>query len=269
VNCRDCHDAAPHESDRLNAHVTTVACQTCHIPEFAVETGTKMWWDWSKAGNDGDPHEVAERLAAAAREDPAGLPPEVRRLVLAVGRDPDVYPHYDKKKGLFLIARRQVPEYRWYDGSVTRYVPGERVRLPIGAATVSINRPNGTARDERARIWPFKVHRGRQPIDEEYGHLLVPHVFGEGGYWTEFDWPRALAAGAEASGIPFSGKWGWVGTEMYWPQNHMVAPKEKSLGCTDCHGADGRMDWAALGYPGDPALQGDRRQMDIVREEDR
>jgi hypothetical protein len=26
------------------------------------------------------------------------------------------------------------------------------------------------------------------------------------------------------------------------------------------------MDWEALGYPGDPAFQGDRRQMDVVRE---
>jgi hypothetical protein len=52
---------------------------------------------------------------------------------------------------------------------------------------------------------------------------------------------------------------------MSWPQNHMVQRKEDALGCTDCHGPAGRMDWAALGYPGDPAEQGDRRQMDVVR----
>jgi hypothetical protein len=52
---------------------------------------------------------------------------------------------------------------------------------------------------------------------------------------------------------------------MYWPQNHMVQAKTEALRCTDCHGEGGRMDWAALGYPGDPARQGDRRQMGILR----
>jgi hypothetical protein len=35
-------------------------------------------------------------------------------------------------------------------------------------------------------------------------------------------------------------------TRMYWPVTHMVAPKEKSLTCNDCHGKNGRLD----GVPG-------------------
>jgi hypothetical protein len=31
-----------------------------------------------------------------------------------------------------------------------------------------------------------------------------------------------------------------------------VAPKAEALKCNDCHGKDGRMDWKALGYVGDP-----------------
>jgi hypothetical protein len=54
---------------------------------------------------------------------------------------------------------------------------------------------------------------------------------------------------------------------MYWPQNHMVQTKEKALRCVDCHGPGGRMDWQALGYPGDPGRQGDRRQMGLVRDD--
>jgi hypothetical protein len=36
-------------------------------------------------------------------------------------------------------------------------------------------------------------------------------------------------------GLPYSGEYGFVETEMYWPLNHMVAPKEKSLSCDQCH----------------------------------
>ena len=38
----------------------------------------------------------------------------------------------------------------------------------------------------------------------------------------------------------------------------MVQAKEKALQCEDCHAAAGRMDWAALGYPGDPVEWGGR-----------
>ena len=32
----------------------------------------------------------------------------------------------------------------------------------------------------------------------------------------------------------------------------MVSPKAKALQCIDCHGKNGRLDWKALGYTGDP-----------------
>ncbi len=76
---------------------------------------------------------------------------------------------------------------------------------------------------------------------------------GPGGYWADFDWDQALRLGSQSTGLPYSGKYGFVDTEMYWPITHMVAPKEQALQCTDCHGEQGRLDWQALGYDGDPA----------------
>ena len=38
--------------------------------------------------------------------------------------------------------------------------------------------------------------------------------------------------------LPYSGKYDFIETEMYWPLNHMVAPKEESLSCKDCHTRD-------------------------------
>ena len=64
----------------------------------------------------------------------------------------------------------------------------------------------------------------------------------------------------KTAGVPYSGKYGWVETDMYWKVNHMVVPKEQALKCDDCHGAKGRMDWAALGYSDDPRELAKRRR---------
>ena len=39
-------------------------------------------------------------------------------------------------------------------------------------------------------------------------------------------------------GMEFSGEYDFVQTEMYWPLNHQVSPKEQSLSCIDCHTRD-------------------------------
>lgn len=42
-------------------------------------------------------------------------------------------------------------------------------------------------------------------------------------------------------GQPYSGEFGFVETEMYWPITHMVAPAEQALDCESCHARDGRL----------------------------
>jgi hypothetical protein len=37
------------------------------------------------------------------------------------------------------------------------------------------------------------------------------------------------------AGLPWSGEWEFVETEMFLPISHMVSPKEMALSCTDCH----------------------------------
>jgi len=63
----------------------------------------------------------------------------------------------------------------------------------------------------------------------------------------------------KASGLEYSGEYGFAQTETYWPINHQVDPKEKALKCLDCHKGGTRMDWQALGYEGDPMLIGGRK----------
>lgn len=231
VYCTDCHSADLHEDERIDAHVDAVACQTCHIPEMARDEATKTHWDWSKAGLD--------------------LPED---------------PHtYLKIKGAFIYERNLKPEYYWYDGSADHYLLGDEVDPD---AVNALNRPRGRIDDPAAKIWPFKVHLGKQVYDVNYQHLLQPQTAGEGGFWTEFDWDQALRLGSKASGVPYSGEYGFVETSMFWPTTHMVAPAEEALQCVDCHDEEGRMDWERLGYDGDPMIRGGRHpELRAAREE--
>lgn len=237
IACTDCHDAAVHSKSILNKHVASVACETCHIPAFARKEPTKTWWDWSKAGED-----------RAPQKDALGM--EV----------------YSKQKGEFKWEKNVIPTYAWSRGKAEYYAQGDPV---IAGAVLPLNRIVGSVHDEESRIAPFKVMRGKQPYDTKYNYLLVPHLFGKDGYWTTFNWDSASRFGMEAAGIPYSGSYGFIETEMYWPINHMVAPAKDALRCTSCHGKKGeqRLDWKALGYAGDPITKGTRAEQKLIRSE--
>jgi octaheme c-type cytochrome (tetrathionate reductase family) len=222
VGCTDCHASAPHKDVRLNAHVASVACQTCHIPTYARKQPTKTFWDWSKAGD-----------STRAQDDH----------------------HYLKIKGEFVYDQDITPEYRWFNRTMTRYLLGDKID-PKGVT--AINEPLGNIRDHQAKIWPFKVHRALQPYDSKERTLLAPVTGGPNGYWTNFDWDNAFRLGAKATAQTYSGSYGFAKTQMYWPLSHMVTPKQSALGCTDCHGAHSRLNWTALGYAGDPMEIGGR-----------
>ena len=220
-NCDQCHEGEVHAESRLNAHLDTVACQTCHIPTFAKEKATKVWWDWSKAG-------------------------EERQF-----DEKDEYGHhtYVKKKGEMKYAKNVVPTYKWYNGTGGAYQRGAKIDED---EVVKIAYPLGNKKDDDAKIYPFKSMGGKQIYDTKFKNLITAKVANEGGYWVDFDWDKAARLGSEASGLPYSGEYGFAETIMYWRINHMVAPKEEALTCLECHGDQGRMDWKELGYKGDP-----------------
>lgn len=221
IYCTDCHIQTPHEDERINNHTEHVACQTCHIPYGAVKDPTKTDWDWSTAGQDlpEDPHE------------------------------------YLKIKGSFVYEKSVIPEYYWFSGIKDRYIVGDLIDPEI---PTKINSIDGDIRNPQALIYPFKVHRAKQPYDTVYNYLLLPKTVGEGGFWTEFDWDQALRLGSAEINLPYSGEYGFAETEMYWPITHLVSSSDYALQCDSCHGTQGRLDWIALGYPGDPLEWGGR-----------
>lgn len=227
VSCTDCHQEPHKDSPQgniLNKHTKTVACQTCHIPYFARGQATKMYWDWSTVGKDIEPG-------------------------IQFGKET-----YAKHKGSFVWAMNVIPTYAWYNGKIERYLKGQKIADPT--KIVYISKPFGSIKDPESKIYPFKVHKGKQPMDSLYKYLLIPNLYK--GLWVHYNWQKALEDGAKASGLPFSGKFEFVETAYYDILSHQIAPKENALKCNDCHLGGNRLDWKALGYKGDPMKFGGR-----------
>ncbi len=223
VSCEQCHVNQKHEDERINTHLASVACQTCHIPAMALEDPTKVYWDWSQAGQE--------------------------------GRVDDHFT-YLKIKGEFTYEKNFKPTYLWFNGNNEyRYILGDKIDP---TKPTYINKPAGNIKDANAKIFPFKLHIAKQPYDTVNNYLLQPLTSGTGGFWTTFDWNSAFELAAPITGLKYSGQYGFTTTYMYWPTTHMVQPATNALQCNDCHSDNGRMDWTALGYPGDPIEWGGR-----------
>ncbi|MGD1984984.1 MAG: Ni/Fe-hydrogenase cytochrome b subunit [Desulfobacterales bacterium] len=206
LSCEYCHTDRPHIGSELidhhlNKHTQHVACQTCHIPVYSKSNPTKIFWDWSTAGQD------------------------CKKPADKYGK-----PTYAKKKGDFQWKEAVKPTYQWYNGTVKRYLLGDRINTN---GVTELTKPMGGFTDPASRIYPFKVHRGKQISDAVYKYLIAPQLWK--GYWKHWDWDKASRDGMQAAGLAYSGKYEFVETIMYWGLTHEVVPKEQALSCAECH----------------------------------
>ena len=219
ATCVSCHGDRPHPAQqaRLNDHTDKVACQTCHIPEYARGgIATKTFWDWSKAG------EKDRRHKSFVHYDDAG------RVT------------YASQKGEMQYGENLIPQYHWFNGQIKFARPGESVNPGTGVLLTQIS---GDAHSPDTKISPFHLFNSVLPFDAGSNQLMPMELAGRGrdAYWNGYDWDKSLQAGAEAVGLEFSGKTGFITTTMLWPLNHGVAPKEQALSCNDCHVGNGRL----------------------------
>ncbi|WP_415034392.1 tetrathionate reductase family octaheme c-type cytochrome [Azonexus sp.] len=219
ATCESCHSGAPHQEAGLNMHTGKLACQSCHIPEFARGgVATKTLWDWSTAG----------------KKDADGKPLFIK--------DDHGHLKYSAAKGDFAYGENVRPEYKWYNGVVHQLTFTDKID---DTKILELNRVEGSAKDPQARIWPFKVMRGKQAYDTENKTLVVNHVYGDDdtALWKNYDFSKSIQAGMDYAGLPYSGKFGFIETRMNWFITHMVAPKDKAVPCAECHmrGEEGRL----------------------------
>jgi len=214
-SCEKCHGEKPHSCDslldhHLNKHAETIACNTCHSPVYAKCKPTVVNWDWSKAGD------------------------KNRKPV----KDKYGMPDYDWKKGEFTWLESGKPIYTWYNGSMKRMLLGDK--MDLDTPHINITEPVGSIKDPGSKIAPFKFMQGTNAFDLEHRYFLVPHLFPKGkedptAYWIHADWQKSFTAGMKAAQLPYSGKFKWVRTRMYWGIEHEVMPANMGLSCVQCH----------------------------------
>jgi octaheme c-type cytochrome (tetrathionate reductase family) len=212
VTCERCHTSFPHIDHKLNEHTVKIACQTCHIPIYAKVNATKMYWDWS---------------TATRREE--GLPYEI---LDSLGNE-----LYTSIKGDFNWAQNVEPEYYWFNGTADHHLLTDKIDLDN--LPLHINTMFGSYSNDESRIYPMKVHRGKQPYDTEFLTIIQPKLWdaeaNKGALWIDLDWEAALRTGMEHLNMPYSGNYDFIETEMFLPVSHMVSPSDKALSCEDCH----------------------------------
>jgi hypothetical protein len=133
VACTNCHSTQPHDDSKLNRHTARVACNTCHVPEFAKVAATDMVRDWSLPG--------------------------------------DIDPLTKLYEPHMLKASHVQPEYRFFGGTSEFYEFGTPA-VPQPNGKVLMAGPIGSVQDSGAKIIPVKHHFGRQPQDPATGRLL-------------------------------------------------------------------------------------------------
>ena len=204
-----CHDASPHRQPVLNRHAARVYCTSCHVPAFARDEPTDMVRDWSKAAYNAEKEKYTATIA---------------------------------------LQKDVKPVYAWFNGNSVATLPKQRARTDA-AGHVVMMAPVGTRLDPSARIYPFKLHRGRMPLMTGRRWIipmLVEEFFADGNVDA-----AVKNASREFYGVP-DPTYSWTDTVRYMGIFHGVQPAAKAVGCLECHSPVGRLDWRALGYPGDP-----------------
>ncbi len=145
--CEKCHTGNPHYGNKvldhhLNKHTETIECNTCHSPVYAKCKPTKVFWDWSKAGD----------TARKAMPDKYGMP------------------DYDWKKGESQWKESAKPVYAWFGGYTKRVLIGDRIDL--NAPVTNLVEPVGSMNDPNSKITPFKLMKGIQAADAKNGYFI-------------------------------------------------------------------------------------------------
>jgi len=214
--CLACHPAQVHSQPELDRHTRTMTCTSCHVPAYGTATPVVLAWNWLQ----GDSRTLFTTEGG-----------------LAAGQG-------------FILGRRLSPILLWSDGGEQLYTRGERIRP---GSTVVLAGPS--TRSEHSRLAPFSVQYGTQMVDAKYRYLISPLLtMTRAPFLSRTDMDRALREGMTGIRLPFSGQTRVVSTVQYRSLHHGTAPADQALGCLDCHGTAGRIDWTGLGFSGDPWL---------------
>jgi hypothetical protein len=246
-----CHTSTPHgnvtNGSQIDRHTTRVACQTCHIPTYAkvitnpdgTKSGipTETVRNWSKT--------VLSQTACNGRG--GWLPEEVKGSNLQ-------------------------PSYAWFNGTSEIYYLGEKLAaldatagrtkplsvdmaavldFAAGTKTYVLGKPNGSAADATAKIYPMKEHWGKLAKNTATGEIIPQSTYE---FFRTGSWCRSVAKGlGKADGVidslcpsqnsPLPAGAEEIPVHTYQTLNHGVEVQTNALGannqCNLCHTGSG------------------------------
>ncbi len=269
VGCLGCHGAPVHgavaRGSEIDGHLERVACVTCHIPSLHPDNASRR--DFAVTEFEDDPgifiyHDEAKLSAPGEGLAYVWWNGDATFLGNPIGDNPNdagLYRFYD--------AAYRWPEFADFDYAAWY----EQVMRPI-------------ARQRPSRLYAMKRFNGRQHIDlgniGPFGGMFVPYNLPL--YYRDGD--AAAAARAELAKPMMGMMYGWMfkfylldrfmafmaidgwntwayadalagrNVEPRWlPTDAMLEishaiRREGALDCDRCHGPDGVLDWAVLGY---------------------
>ena len=234
ATCTQCHTDKPHTNKVLNDHFRTVACQTCHISNYAKNQATKIIWDWSTATTlDEEGHPIPTKKL------------EEHSFTFGGKEYHDVEIKFDSKHGTAVYKKNMRPEYIWFNGTADHHLLTDKIADT--SKVLVLNPLFGSYSDNvhpgdfehPSKIWPVKVMRAKQPYDPVTRLVIQPKLVGSkkgsNALWVDFDWDASARAGMEYVGLPYSGQYDFIETHTLWPLNHEVSVSNEALQCIDCH----------------------------------
>ena len=237
ATCEECHTGKPHKSELLNDHFKTIACQTCHITEYAKLHSTKVIWDWSTAAQYDKDGKLIKKMESS--DSTYTFDGKVYK---------NVEIHFDPKHGTAVFQKNVRPEYIWFNGTADHFLISDKIKDT--SKPVILNPLLGSYEDHyqpanpagSSKIWPVKIMRGKQPYDPKNLTIVQPKlagkVKGSNALWVDFDWNASIQAGMDYLDRPYSGEYDFIETQTLWPLNHEVSQKDQALQCADCHNAN-------------------------------
>ncbi|OCC15414.1 octaheme c-type cytochrome, tetrathionate reductase family [Dissulfuribacter thermophilus] len=216
VECGNCHTPQANGTGHdptINRHIARVACQTCHIPEYARD----------------------------AKDTPASEKTEAFRNWLEPHQTPSGAIHPTPT-----MAGNLMPVYKWWNKTSYAYTLFENVIYDPETGKIPTSMPNGSPNESGAKIYPFKYKTALQPFAPAQNKLIA---LDTSIYFQTGDADLATKAGLKNMGLSENEPYEWVETETFQLITHEVPPKQFALNCTDCHGSTARMDLQGkLGY---------------------
>jgi hypothetical protein len=239
MSCAECHGGENHRMRGRGADLSgtdnpdnPLSCTSCH---------------------DARPHglEIVDRHTAKVDCTVCHIPTFARTDATDMVRDwsvPQHHPEAKKYSATITFGKDVQPVYAWFNGD-SRITPmGVPVR-PEEDGSVPIMVPEGSRKDKGSRLYAFKLHRARLPVLRQE-RWLVPIAVDE--FFIDGDIDKAVHEGAAVAYGLHDVDYDWVEATRYMGIFHGVRPADKALGCLDCHGEKGRLDWRELGYERDP-----------------